>query len=99
MQYFYEELADHKSKDEALRQAKLKFLNEDKHRAFAHPNYWAGFVMIGNTNPVEVASSTNLTIPLVLLLATGFMLWVLRFVLKTTCLKGPIEGNIALKAY
>ncbi|GAB5526902.1 MAG: hypothetical protein Roseis2KO_47740 [Roseivirga sp.] len=48
---FYEELSQGKSKSEALRNAKLKYLNEaDGLRS--HPYYWAHMVVNGNNNPV-----------------------------------------------
>ncbi|MCD4697401.1 MAG: CHAT domain-containing protein, partial [Bacteroidales bacterium] len=37
--------------DEALRNSKLNFLKNTDSR-FAHPYYWANFVLIGNTNPI-----------------------------------------------
>ncbi|MCB0854161.1 MAG: CHAT domain-containing protein, partial [Bacteroidetes bacterium] len=52
MGYFYEGLADGQPKDEALRNAKLRFLAEmppSKH----HPFYWAGFVVHGDAGPLE----------------------------------------------
>ncbi|MEZ4847313.1 MAG: CHAT domain-containing protein [Bacteroidia bacterium] len=52
MGYFYEALAEGQSKDEALRNAKLRFLKEmppSKH----HPFYWAGFVVQGDAGPLE----------------------------------------------
>ncbi|MEZ4847315.1 MAG: CHAT domain-containing protein [Bacteroidia bacterium] len=52
MGYFYEGLAEGQSKDEALRNAKLRFLKEmppSKH----HPFYWAGFVVQGDAGPLK----------------------------------------------
>jgi CHAT domain-containing protein/TPR repeat protein len=52
MGYFYEGLADGQAKDEALRNAKLRFLKEvppSKH----HPFYWAGFVVQGDAGPLS----------------------------------------------
>ena len=52
MGYFYEALAEGQSKDEALRNAKLRFLKEmppSKH----HPFYWAGFVVQGDAGPLK----------------------------------------------
>jgi CHAT domain-containing protein len=42
-------LEGHKGKAEALRQAQLKMIEglEERH-GFAHPYYWAGFVLIGD---------------------------------------------------
>lgn len=52
MAAFYKNLADGASKDDALRQAKLDFLrNADNIKS--DPFYWAGFVLIGDTEPVN----------------------------------------------
>lgn len=47
---FYEQLQAGQSKDEALWQAKKRFLDEGIH---PHPYYWAGFMPIGNMSPIE----------------------------------------------
>ena len=44
MKYFYQLLADGKPKGEALRLAKLKFINSK----YEHPFYWASFVLYGD---------------------------------------------------
>ncbi len=62
---FYEGLFDHKSKDEALQMAKLKYL-ESADELNSHPFYWAGFVAQGNTAPIQLeATSRNWMIYLV----------------------------------
>jgi len=53
MKNFYESLSDGLSKDEALRAAQVKFLKQNSDPIYAHPYYWAGFVVIGDTNPLE----------------------------------------------
>lgn len=51
MSYFYKYLSKGYAKPEALRSAKLDFLeHSDPNRA--HPFYWGSFVMIGNPEPV-----------------------------------------------
>ncbi|MCI0515730.1 CHAT domain-containing protein, partial [candidate division KSB1 bacterium] len=47
MTQFYQNLAQGKSKIQALRQAKLNFLT-DSNLTLRHPYYWAGFVLVGN---------------------------------------------------
>jgi len=47
MYSFFEELLKGKNKDEALRQAKLTYL-EDNPKSASHPIYWAGFITTGN---------------------------------------------------
>ena len=54
---FYEYLAKGLSKDDALRKAKLDYLNStDKIKS--HPHFWAGFVSIGNAKPVNLQKSS-----------------------------------------
>jgi CHAT domain-containing protein len=52
MGYFYEGLAEGMAKDEALRQAKLRFLDNAPPDA-RHPFYWAGFVVQGDAGPLR----------------------------------------------
>lgn len=53
MDYFYENLKHKIDKDEALRQAKLRYLKSTKGLK-AHPVYWAGFITVGNYQAIEV---------------------------------------------
>lgn len=55
---FYKELSQAKSKTEALRNAKLRYIKNAK-RANQHPYYWAAFVQIGNYDPIEISSYRN----------------------------------------
>ena len=52
MQQFFTALHEGYRKDEALRQAKLTYLNQTKSTQ-AHPYYWAAFVQVGNSQPLE----------------------------------------------
>jgi len=53
MQEFYKQLFTNKlSKDEALRQAKLKYIEQNKGLK-AHPYYWAAFIGIGDMSPIR----------------------------------------------
>jgi CHAT domain-containing protein len=52
MTNFYQELKNGKQKDEALRLAQLKFLNETGDPLYHHPYFWAGFVVMGDTDPL-----------------------------------------------
>ncbi len=56
--YFYDFLSDGLPKGEALKKAKLKYLSTAEGRA-ASPEYWAGLVLIGNTDPIHFKHSTN----------------------------------------
>ena len=51
MESFYNHLSKGIAKDEALRQAKLKFL-QDATDLNEHPFYWAGFVLQGDPSPL-----------------------------------------------
>lgn len=55
MQYFYENLYDGMKKDVALQQAKLTYLNQSN-GVFAHPVFWAAYVLIGDAGPVVLDS-------------------------------------------
>ncbi|MCU0326342.1 MAG: CHAT domain-containing protein [Spirosomaceae bacterium] len=50
---FYKHLKDGLKTDEALRQAKLDFLNSELSLRYEHPYYWANFILIG---PAETIS-------------------------------------------
>ena len=50
---FYKNLRKGKSKNEALRLAKLTYLNQNSNEALNHPYYWSGFVINGNTDPTS----------------------------------------------
>ncbi|MCB0520595.1 MAG: CHAT domain-containing protein [Saprospiraceae bacterium] len=54
MVYFYKNLQQGKSKDEALRLAKLDFLKRNKGQGgFDHPFFWAGMIGIGDMGAVR----------------------------------------------
>jgi len=52
MMDFYKYLKEGETKDEALRQAKINFLNNNKNAKAVHPYFWAGFVLHGNTETI-----------------------------------------------
>ena len=52
MPFFYEGLVDGQQKDEALQQAKLRFLKEANIEV-RHPFYWAGFVVMGDAQGLK----------------------------------------------
>jgi len=73
MQHFYQQIKAGHAKDEALRLAKLQYLDAAD-PATAHPAYWAAFTMIGNTSPLEFNAGINYwTLGLLMLLAA--FLW------------------------
>ena len=52
MDYFYQGLEQGMGKDEALRKAKIDYLN-DADPLLAHPYYWGAFVANGDMNPLH----------------------------------------------
>jgi CHAT domain-containing protein len=57
MNYFYENLASGMKKDEALQQAKIKFINETNDYD-AHPSNWATFIALGDNEPLQMKNET-----------------------------------------
>lgn len=56
---FYEYLSQSESKDAALRKAKLDYLATAQGRTAA-PQYWAGLVLMGDAQPIELKRSTSI---------------------------------------
>ena len=50
---FYKELVKGKPKDQALRIAKLKFI-EEATLTKAHPFYWSSYICVGNVDPLFI---------------------------------------------
>ena len=79
MQRFYQELKAGRKKDEALRTAKLYFLENSDHGYFdSHPFYWAAFVPMGDMEPVEIKEKhshtmTWIIVSLILLSVIGML--------------------------
>ncbi|MGB5417383.1 CHAT domain-containing protein [Algibacter sp.] len=76
IELFYDNIKKGLPKDKALQQAKLSYIANSEGRVVA-PHYWAGLVLIGDTTPIELNSSSNyiwyFLIGLVLVLATIFL--------------------------
>lgn len=53
MVLFYKYLKKGQTKGNALRNAKLTYLEDVKFQEFAHPFYWAGFVLSGDNAPIH----------------------------------------------
>lgn len=79
LNYYYKHLQEGMPKDEALRQAKLDYLQQSQ-GIEAHPARWAGYVALGNYQPVEIAApvaySWWFVIPIALVTFLGW--WSLR---------------------
>lgn len=60
-QSFYQYLLKGWSKDEALRQAKLDYINsDDVDRAGQHPYFWSSLVLMGDAGAIEFRHQNNL---------------------------------------
>ncbi len=57
---FYKNLKAGKSKDEALRNAKLAYIDKHPESALRTPYYWAGFVVAGNMSPLDIWDAHSL---------------------------------------
>jgi CHAT domain-containing protein len=68
MTSFYKNLKKGKTKDEALRSAKLEYLDSVSSRR-AHPHYWLGFVNIGDNTPLYISYDFYFFILLILALS------------------------------
>lgn len=73
LETFYKNLTKGLAKDEALRQAKLTYLQNAYGRMLA-PQFWVGLVIMGNTSPIDLKQQSNFwlfLLPVVLLLFVG----------------------------
>ena len=75
MRYFYEGIKKGLPKDEALRAAKLKYLDKAD-PLLANPYYWGNFIFVGNPEPVEVHNR----------LLRSWILLLIGFALISACL-------------
>lgn len=73
MQLFYTGLKNGLTQDDALRQAKLTYLNTADEMKM-HPFYWANFILIGAANPIHVEHNPNIIFLSALALAIIFSL-------------------------
>ncbi|NQU53623.1 MAG: CHAT domain-containing protein [Bacteroidetes bacterium] len=67
MGVFYKNLKKGKTKNEALRQAKLEYLENSNSRR-AHPHYWLSYINLGNNSPLYKSYDFYFFIILILLL-------------------------------
>lgn len=76
---FYEELEKGAEKDEALRNAKLKYLKKAQSSDDANPLYWAGVVIFGDNSPIHLETKRDNTkwyflIVVAMIIAGGFLI-------------------------
>ena len=60
MVHFFSNLKEGMSKDKALQQAKLEYLDNINSRQEANPFYWAGFVVAGNVEPLDLNTGISM---------------------------------------
>lgn len=63
---FYGHLKDGLPKDEALQKAKIDYISSVEGRTIS-PKYWAGLVLIGDTAPIDLKTSSNLVLWLIII--------------------------------
>jgi CHAT domain-containing protein len=79
MAIFYEELKAGKQKDEAMRTAQLRFLSENQDPLYQHPYFWAGFVVMGDTDPLPKRFPWWIVlVAAMILIVAGSYLWYRR---------------------
>jgi CHAT domain-containing protein/Tfp pilus assembly protein PilF len=54
MKAFYQKLADGLPKDEALRAAKLTYIESSSGNLTAHPAFWSPFIQLGDSKPITI---------------------------------------------
>ncbi|WP_339918266.1 CHAT domain-containing protein [Yeosuana marina] len=74
MKSFYKNLSDGLSKKEALRQAKLTYLNSNDDAFLRHPYYWSGIIITGNTMPLQ---TTNYVLWVISIFAGILIIWLI----------------------
>lgn len=74
---FYKNMEKGDYKSEALREAKLSYLQRHQNTSQASPYYWSGLTITGDNEPIETRSNSNVRLVLLLLLClallAGFM--------------------------
>ncbi len=82
VEIFYRNLLKGMEKDEALKAAKLAYLEQAQGRT-AHPQYWAGLIIMGDVSPLELDKKRPWwQVALGLLLVTGIIVVVRQFLIK-----------------
>ncbi len=77
---FYDHISQGQPKDAALRLAKLDYIKNAEGRT-AHPQYWAGLVLIGDASPIDMSTSFPFWLKLLLygVLAVGILLLIYKW--------------------
>ncbi len=84
MKYYYRNLSQEKGKSEALRAAKLAYIDESSN-VEAHPYYWSSFILVGNDSKISLMGSKmsdntiwNWLLGVILILGTIFFKYFLN---------------------
>jgi CHAT domain-containing protein len=72
MTYFYKHLKGGEAKDEALKNAKLDYLENTDDDLLKHPYYWSGFVITGNTDALVESENYWMYLLILLFIVIGF---------------------------
>ncbi len=80
MTAFYRALKEGLPKDEALRKAKLEYIDQQEEAYLLHPYFWAGAIISGNTAPLLFETDRHYSIPwyywcLLLLIPLAFIVY------------------------
>ncbi|MDD4087252.1 MAG: CHAT domain-containing protein, partial [Bacteroidales bacterium] len=78
---FYKNLRNGQDKATALRQAKLRYLNNPENEILQHPFYWAGFILSGDITPLQLQQASFWYRYPILIAAMLFLVVVLVFIL------------------
>jgi CHAT domain-containing protein len=66
---FLDYISKKEDKDKALQQAKLDYLHQAD-PLMAHPYFWAGLTLIGDTAPLQFTTATNITLLVIIIITT-----------------------------
>ncbi len=80
MEYFYQNLKEGFTKDQALRNAKIQYRNSVSSDR-EHPYYWAGFIIIGDCSPIW-NTSNNLVLGFLILVGVALLLYLIGRIRK-----------------
>jgi CHAT domain-containing protein len=83
MESFYRNLTKGLNKSDALQQAKLSYLAKHKNTKLDHPYYWAGFVLSGNYNKINLSHDSSPYWIVGALLLAGFAFLFYTFVFQS----------------
>ncbi|OUS01396.1 hypothetical protein A9Q86_06315 [Flavobacteriales bacterium 33_180_T64] len=73
MELFYKYLIAGNSKDEALKKAKMKYLETTDDTVLKHPFYWSGFVVSGDVSALESNSNSRLIVLIFIIILVVFL--------------------------